>query len=481
VGLGSYGKQDIKVGVNNFFLKSSECSPVATTPLNYTIEQVWDCLNTDLTTLNNYNLKLTYQMSRNDQFSLLGNMAEKVRNARGADDLHPIDATNRQKGVADPALGSSLWKTGAPKTYKAMWRHIFSDKFAMELQYAHVGNNFVLDFHEDALKDVQPSFEITTSFWDRSFNASQFVRPTNLFDLTGTRSASGFLGGDHAIKFGVRYRQDRAVSTNHRGGNVEARFRNGVGGRGQHVPRLVHGLQPVRQLGLPAGHLHQAQGDRARGAALRPPVRSRECRHGAGASVLRGPDPDGRGVQPASDDHFNGADTDVKFTDVSPRLGINYDLKGDGKSVVKFNYARYASQFSDGDLASTLNPVVATFVRYPWTDTNGRPLRAAERDQHLGSAALADRPATDYLNPSRLTTSGTVDPNLSNEHTNEFILAFDKQIGNTFAFGWRASTASTTTSAGTTPPASPATCTRPSRSRRRPTPARPPRTRIARP
>jgi hypothetical protein len=113
---GSYGKQDIKVGVNNFFLKSSECAPVASTPLNYTIEQVWDCLNTDLTTLNNYNLKLTYQMSRNDQFSLLGNMAEKVRNARGADDLHPIDATNRQKGVSDPALGSSLWKTGVPKT-----------------------------------------------------------------------------------------------------------------------------------------------------------------------------------------------------------------------------------------------------------------------------------------------------------------------------------------------------------------------------
>ena len=54
------------------------------------------------------------------------------------------------------------------------------------------------------------------------------MRPTNSFDLTGTRSSSGFLGGDHAVKFGVRYRQDRAISTSRRGGNIDARF-NEVG------------------------------------------------------------------------------------------------------------------------------------------------------------------------------------------------------------------------------------------------------------
>ena len=138
-------------------------------------------------------------MTHNDQFSFLGNAAEKVRNARDASDLRPEETTYRQKAVTDPALGSSLWKTGIPKTYKASWRHIFSDRFAMELQYAHVGNNFVLDFHEDSLKDVQPMQELATGLWARSFQASSFVRPTNLFDLTGTRSASGFLGGDHAL------------------------------------------------------------------------------------------------------------------------------------------------------------------------------------------------------------------------------------------------------------------------------------------
>lgn len=69
--------------------------------------------------------------------------------------------------------------------------------------------------------------------------------------------------------------------------------------------------------------------------------------------------------------NFSGADPGVTFNDFAPRLGMTFDLKGDGRGVVKFNYARYYSQLGDGDLAGTLNPVQASFVRWPWTDLNG--------------------------------------------------------------------------------------------------------------
>jgi hypothetical protein len=39
----------------------------------------------------------------------------------------------------------------------------------------------------------------------------------------------------------------------------------------------------------------------------------------------------------------------------------------------------------------------------------------------------------DYTNPSRTTTSGTVDPDLANEYSNEILVTFDKQVGNDFA------------------------------------------------
>jgi hypothetical protein len=438
---GSYGTQDVKVGVNGFYLNTGNCPTVKATPLNYPIEDVWACLSTDLTTLNTYNAKLTYQMSRNDQFSFLFNAAEKVRNARDASDLRPEETTYRQKAVTDPALGSSLWKTGVPKTYKGSWRHIFSDRFAMELQYAHVGNNFVLDFHEDSLKDVQPMQELATGLWARSFQNSQFVRPTNLFDLTGTRSSSGFMGGDHAIKFGVRYRQDRAVSTNHRGGNVEARFRSP--NNDFTVPTEANMYRDSLtdynlfstsfylqdtftkgRLTAIAGLRYDRQWDRTNASAVPAhPFFGQATATGAIFNHL-----------PAFS--FAGRDGGVTFADFGPRLGLNWDLKGDGRSVVKVNYAMYANQLGDGDIASTYNPVQASFIRFPWADRNGDKVVQANEITITGTPlSFGGNYNPNDPTGANATTPGTVDPNLKNSHTHEGVLAFDKQIGNTFAFG----------------------------------------------
>jgi hypothetical protein len=437
---GSYGTQDVKVGVNGFYLNTGNCPQVKAAPLTFDLkEEVWPCLSTDLTTLNTYNAKLTYQMSRNDQLSFLFNGAEKIRNARDASDLRPEETTYRQKAVTDPSLGSSLWKTGIPKTYKASWRHIFSDRFAMELQYAHVGNNFVLDFHEDSLKDVQPMQEIGTGLWARSFQNSQFVRPTNLFDLTGTRSSSGFLGGDHAIKFGVRYRQDRAISTNHRGGNVEARFRSPNGDftvpteanmyRDSFTDYNVFSTSFYLQDTFTKGHFtaiaglrYDRQWDRTNPSEVPAhPFFGQATATGAVFNHL-----------PAL--NFAGADGGVTFNDFGPRLGLNWDVKGDGRSVVRFNYAMYADQLGDGDIASTYNPVQASFIRFPWSDLNGDKVVQA-REINITGTPLSFGGNYNPNNPTALTSPGTNDGNLKNRHTHEVIAAFDKQIGNTFAFG----------------------------------------------
>jgi hypothetical protein len=436
---GSYGTQDIKVGVNGFYLRTPECAPVKAAPLNFEIKEVWECLSTDLTTLNTYNVKLNYQMTGKTHVSLFFNAAEKVRNARDASDLRPEETTYRQKAVTDPALGSSMWKTGIPKTYKASVRHIFSDRFSMELQYAHVGNNFVLDFHEDALKDVQPAQEIASGLWSRSFQASSFVRPTDAFDLTGTRSSSGFLGGDHALKFGVRYRTDQAVTLNHRGGNVEARFRSPGNNfttaseanmyRDQFTDYSLAStsfyLQDTftkNKFTVMAGLRYDRQWDKANASSVPAhPFFGQATITGAIFNHL-----------PAI--NFAGADAGVTFSDLAPRLGVNYDLKGDGRSVLKLNLARYVNQLGSGDIASTLNPIGASFVRYPWTDLNGDKFVSANEINITGTALSFGgnyNPAT----PTALTVANSVDSNLTEAKTNEVILAFDQQIGNSFAFG----------------------------------------------
>ncbi len=442
---GSYGKQDIKIGVNGFFLKEAQkagcgkfngqsVAALATFPF----ADVKDCLNTDLTTLNTYNMKFNYQLSKNNTFSLFFNQAGKIRNARGASDLCPIDCTNRQKGVEDPSLGSKWWKTGVPKTYKASLRHIFSDRFLMEFQYAHIGNNFVLDHHEDSLATVQPLINIQTGFQDRSSTAQKFVRPTNSFDLTGTRSFSGFLGGDHALKFGVRYRQDRAISTSHRGGNADARFNevNGV---------LVPAQATIYRDSITDYNVF----DQA--AYLQDTFTRGKMTVQAGVRFDRQWDRANPGVVPASpffgqatqtglvfnqlpSVSFAGAASGVKYNNLAPRLGFNYDVKGDGRSVVKANYARYAAQVGDGDYSSTYNPVRAATVRYPWTDLNGDKF-VQPNEINISAAPLAVSSGYNYLAPGALTTSGRNDPNIKNQTTDEFILSFDRQFSNSFAMG----------------------------------------------
>ena len=59
---------------------------------------------------------------------------------------------------------------------------------------------------------------------------------------------------------------------------------------------------------------------------------------------------------------FPGADPGVAFKDFSPRLGITYNLTGDGRTLARANYARYYGQVGNGGLASTINPWVDTPV-----------------------------------------------------------------------------------------------------------------------
>ena len=443
---GSYGTQDIKVGVNNFYLRNATCDaavrpngsilPTAQLAL-VDFDTIKSCLATDLTKLVTYNAKLTYQMTQKTNLALFFNAAKKDRNARDASDLRPLETAYRQGAVIDKSLGSNLWKIGIPKTYKASLRHVFSDRFMLEFQYAHVGNNFTLDFQEPGLATVQPTFEITSpaGLWGRSFLAQQFVRPTNTFDLTGTRSSSGFLGGDHALKMGARFRQDRAISTLHYGGNTIARFRSGVASEAQmyrdsytdyNLFTWSFYLQDTftkNKFTVLAGLRLDLQKDRANpSSAPSHPFFGQATQTGVPFNHL-----------PALS--FNGAEAGVQFANLVPRLGVTYDATGDGRNVVKFNVARYASQLSDGALSGVLNTVAAATIIYPWTDLNG------DRTVQPGEVNISGTPIGfgGNYNPSSpsatAASSGSVDQGLTNEYTDEVILGFDKQFGNSAAIG----------------------------------------------
>ncbi len=422
---GSYSTQDVRVGVVGFYKDTPTCRPTAPTDT----DGLRACLETDLTTLHNYNWKVNWSPIQGNKITFQNSYAEKVRNAREASDLRPIETTFRQKAV-DSAYGASGWLTGPNPFWKASDQHVFNDRWLIDVIWAHNGNNFVLDFHEDSLADVQPRFETTTQAYSRSFQQSIFLRPTNSVDVVTNYFLPGALGGDHAFKAGVRWRTAHTTSLNHRGGNAYARFTNGVpnsvdlwrdANQEFHLSTwgaFVQDTYTVRRLTLNLG--------------ARVDIQSNEA---LATSVAA--NPIAPVILPALD--FPGLDGPVRWTNVSPRIGLTYDLTGTGRTIASASFAAYYGQLAPDQLVSDLLATNAVMVRYPWSDLNGDQFVQANE---INFSNLLTR-STEYdpANPGNFLSPGSVDPDINNDRTREVIVGFDHQLTGNFAVGasyiWR--------------------------------------------
>src|SRR5262249_16106273 len=98
---GSIGRQTGGVGVVGFYQPTPTCHALKSTSfaLTQSIDTINGCLNTDRTLLQTTNLKAEVQLFKGNKATIFNNFAKKERNARGADDLHPIETTTPQGAV----------------------------------------------------------------------------------------------------------------------------------------------------------------------------------------------------------------------------------------------------------------------------------------------------------------------------------------------------------------------------------------------
>ena len=436
---GSFGKQDINVGVINFYKPTAECQAFkdSSIALAADIKDVNDCLNSDTTLLQTTNLKGEVQLFKGNKLSLFNNFAKKERNARGADDLHPIETTQRQSAV--PAeFGKHWWNTGPNPTFKFGDQWVISDRLLVDVQYAHIGNNFVLNFHEDSLTDVQPALIVASGLNLRSGSQSVFIRPVNSVNFNTSYFLPSSFFGDHALKVGGYWRDSNAQSISHTGGNATLRYPTqaswdantctsaatscsaAVTRDGNSIYKLTN-ISVYAQDTLSHNRFTFQLGlryDRNKDEAL-------------AASIPASPLlPD---WLPAVS--FNGVDPGVVYNNFSPRLGVTYDISGNGRTIARANYARYYGQVGTGGIAGQVNPLSAVTVRYPWTDVNGD--RVAQTSEISASATPLVTPTGNWdpKNPTAVGTANKIDSDLRNDSTDEFIIGLDREIGRGFAVG----------------------------------------------
>ncbi|MEX2271077.1 MAG: carboxypeptidase regulatory-like domain-containing protein [Vicinamibacterales bacterium] len=448
--------QDINAGVVNFFDGDAggRCADLASaqrlgTSLGITfdeIDTVAGCLKNDKTVIKNLGAKINYQLNSAHKFQYLFQSDNKVRNARGAGANTGPNAVTQQ--YSDTPWGFPLPQHSLTHTWVATDRLVFNNM----LTYVHGG--FFLDYQDyktcgdsrylgsmssdgptdpsayitgaragaDCLWNQQAMHIRTTSFNERSLVGTyQTQRPSTELKSDGTYFASGVLGGDHSLKFGVGYRHNPILSFEHYSGGARALVqcngnRRANCGDGAFVApgSSDAGLVPWRAV-LYRDQLRNSdwwsynayiQDSFSRGRwRLNGGLRWdwQQSKHLGGcvpANVIR-PDLLPAQCEEATQSGINPntgeTETIQPFSNLSPRLSVTYDLFGNGKTALKVSGGYYYQ--TKITLADSLNGM-ATTTALTWGDnrTNGTCVNDcwndANRDGFVQANELSGTPSS---------------------------------------------------------------------------------------
>lgn len=117
------------------------------------------------------------------------------------------------------------------------------------------------------------------------------------------------------------------------------------------------------------------------------------------------------------------SDLNFKWKHLSPRLGLIYDISGDGRTLAKANFSIYGEHMSTGftySLASTYG-----YVYWNWNDANG--------DLAVQSDEVSRPRVRDYFNQSD--PNEIYDPNLKSPKTLEITSGLEHELFEDFAVG----------------------------------------------
>jgi hypothetical protein len=453
---GAASRQNVRVGVVGFYdTTKSGCQAVANSP-NATnadgsyvnsLDAIKNCLFGDVTQLTNYNGRFQFQEATGHQTDFSYTYGDKYRSSRGCDAFHPLITCSVQ--------------TGPSIFYTPSHRWIVNNQLTIIAQYTHIHEDWYLGFEDPSLANVQAINWVDTSYWDRSKSSASYhtIRPQDDVRADGNYFKTSWLKADHSIKFGFAWHRAPVDSISTVGGGAQARYRG------------IYPFAPGAYITTPTdttneapctiGGVNYALCDEAnimrdanftytlyqRNAYFQDSIKTGRATINLGVRYDHQHDIATPGTVPANRIlptqlpaiNFPGADSKVRYNNWSPRLGFTYDLRGDGKTVMKINAARYygVGVFT----ASALEPTGSTTtLRFPWKDLNGDKIVEANELQVYKAdgktLALLNSPAGyDPNNPGSPITTAIVDPNMHNDTTDELIFGVDHELMNNFGIG----------------------------------------------
>jgi hypothetical protein len=365
---------------------------------NFTFDKTFD------TTLWNAVAKTTYQVNQKNKLIGYYQWGQKIQPNRLPFATYTYtspDPTNEQN--------SGSW------VYKGEWNGTLSQKVYAEARYGDFGYYFpqITNGDEDYFWRDSGTLQI-----DGAHQKTENDRDRK--QLTGAMTYFLDTGkGSHTIKVGAEMLKERQWIgfTQGVGGNIENVYANGVSNQ------VIFRIPTATEV----GHLHNTanlysqNALNANSAFLNDTwaVGKLTVNGGVRWDQYKGWLPEqqslGATVGPAVVQAETFAETDLYTWNVfAPRIGVVYDLTGDGKTVIKGNYGLY--WFNPGvGVSSDVNPNTSSKNEtWGWNDIN------ADKRWQQGEQTT--------LQSSSLKGATGIDPNISAPYTNEAAVWLERQV-----------------------------------------------------
>jgi hypothetical protein len=140
---GTYGMQNVRLGVLNYYKPTSDCAPVQANPLAHSFGNVIDCLNVNEQDVPALGSKFNLRPFAGNLVTVANSFGQRVETIRGADDLHPtFETTNKMTFIKQSDstydLGVRYWNTGLwDPSWKFGDQHTFSDRWLVDVSFGH--------------------------------------------------------------------------------------------------------------------------------------------------------------------------------------------------------------------------------------------------------------------------------------------------------------------------------------------------------
>ena len=356
--------------------------------------------SSDKTKLENYNLKFTGQAGDRNRWTFFYTRGNKTKQGRGASYYRPPEATWDQEGPTP--------------VYKVEDTFMASENLIISGKFAYVGGGFSLE--PQGGRSVDATYDYYTGMYGGTSTYYETIRPAWQLSLSAENYIDEAFGGSHEIKAGFEYRLTPVTSLSGFGTDIEKVYYNGVPleawlcGKSDAEYRSVRWsfyLTDVFNLDrftFNVGLRYDRQWGNNRASTA------------TGNDLITDliPDLD----YPGDESHFT-------WSNIVPRLGMTYDLFGDGKTIIRGNFSIYADQMGAW-VPTYTNPLGWREVDYEWTDLNGdNSVQANELGAMTwyGGVNPYAAPGTDpFDNGVRF------DSDLSAPMTYEFILGAEREV-----------------------------------------------------